>query len=771
MIFRLRQLLIRLGHARQPNEPLTAFLMRLGRIYRYITYSGRSRITREDIKAVTKLLKSGAIAYGPQVRSFQDEFARLYGVQHAVCSSSGTAAVHVALAMINLNPGDEVIVPPITDMGTVLPILWQNAIPIFADIDPETWNIDPDAVQAQVTPRTRAIIAVHLLGNPCDLDRLRRIADDHDLGLIEDCAQAHWAAYKNQPIGTVGDIGTFSLQWTKHITCCEGGVTITNHPDFGERGRLFVDKGWNRGAAAGARKYPIFGINYRMSEMQAALGGSQLRRVKEIVSRRNRNTGLLIEMLSDTPGIRFQKVHPGCRHAYWCIGVTVDPDAPFTADALAESLRSSKIGCSAHLIGRPLHLCHDPLLSRRIYGSSDFPFSLSERATELEYSDVGMPVAENVLNRLAILSMPNEHFDLKLVRQLATEIRTSLDRLSNPRKMQSKQSAKYRLGVVGCGNISKQHLAAIARIPELKVTAIADISESALKSVGSGYGIESRYDDYRKMFDSEGLDIVLISLWPKLHAEVANAAAAQGIRAVLCEKPIASNLAEARAMVETARDAGTLLVIGHQHRFNPHLVLARRLIQRGEIGTVRQASCHCSSSLINNGSHLIDGLLYLLSDPKVVSVEGRIRCTKGLTDRDQPVEESSDGVIRLENGIESRIEMGEGAEPEVGWYFEGDRGRMDVRIEALRVTGKGHRKAKTIRRAGIFSMRAQMEEIVACIQDPACTHRGEAKKGYAAMEVLVGLLESARIEQAVQMPVTQMAYPLDLMEITTVASA
>lgn len=765
MIEKLRRTAHRAASARLPGEPPVAFARRLWSLVRLMRAGAKGKIAREDVRAVTRLLESGEISFGPQARAFEREFARCYGAAHGVCSSSGTAAVHVALAMVGLEPGDEVIVPPITDIGSVLPILSQNAIPIFADVHPESWNLDPAAVEAQIGPRTRAIVAVHLFGNPCDLDGLRAIARRHDLRLIEDCAQAHWASYKGRPIGTLGDAGCFSLQWSKHITTCEGGMTITNDDRYGERGRLFVDKGWNRGVSSDARQYPIFGLNYRLSEMQSALGRSQLARVKTIVERRNRFARMLIDELSGVPWLRFQRVEEGCTHAYWILGLTVDRDAPFTADALAAALSRRRIPAGAHYLGRPIHFCHEPLLGRAIYGSSDLPFSLSERGRNLDYAAMEQPVAVDVLDRLVILSSLSEHLDERLVDFLATETKLVVEQLSTPAKMQSKPSARYKLGVVGCGKIAKEHLESFSRIPDIKVTAVSDVDATALATLATSFGAEARYDDYAEMFEKENLDMVLISVWPKLHAEVAVAAAGAGIRAILCEKPIASSLGEAKAMIEAAEEAGARLVIGHQHRFNPHLVQARELIESGEIGNVHHAWVHFRGTLINNGSHMIDGLLYALGDPRVEWMLGQIHRSRNLADRGQPVEDGSMGLVCLENGVRANVEMGESAVQACGWHFYGDLGSIDVMdLASLRVVGRRHKRPKLYEHVRISPMEDQLRELVACLDEPSRAHRGDASRGYAAMEVVMGLLESARLGEIVRVPVTQLAYPLDLLD-------
>jgi len=207
-----------------------------------------------------------------------------------------------ALGMIDLDPGDEVITGPITDFGTIIPILYQNAIPVFADVDPDTFGMDPEDLERKITKKTKAVMPVHLFGNPCDKDPILEIARKHSLYVIEDCCQAYVTEYKGRWVGTLGDIGCFSLQQSKHMTCGDGGITITNNDDLAQRGRLFADKGWDR-SMWGARAYFFLGLNYRMTELQAAVALAQLKKVKTVVERRQKNAALLSNMLKDIDGI------------------------------------------------------------------------------------------------------------------------------------------------------------------------------------------------------------------------------------------------------------------------------------------------------------------------------------------------------------------------------------------------------------------------------------------------------------------------------------
>ena len=182
---------------------------------------------------------------GTFVPRFEKAFAGFYGSAFAQSCTSGTAAVHLAVGAVNPDPGDEIITAPITDPGSVMPILMQNAVPVFADVDPITLNMDPDSIEATITDRTRAIILVHLFGRPCNIEEVLAVAQKHDIVLIEDCSQCHATKYRGRYVGTFGDIGTFSFQQSKHMTTGDGGMTITNDESTYIRLKLFSDKGWD----------------------------------------------------------------------------------------------------------------------------------------------------------------------------------------------------------------------------------------------------------------------------------------------------------------------------------------------------------------------------------------------------------------------------------------------------------------------------------------------------------------------------------------------
>ncbi|MBI3923316.1 MAG: DegT/DnrJ/EryC1/StrS family aminotransferase [Armatimonadetes bacterium] len=360
----------------------------------------------EELREVLDVFESGKLFRfgGEKVPAFEQAFAETFGVRHAVASTSGTAAIHIAIGMVNPDPGDEIIVAPITDGGSVVPILYQGALPVFADSDPETFNVDPAEIERRITSRTRAILVVHLLGNPCDMEAVMEIGGRFNLPIIEDCSQAHGAEYRGRLCGTIGDIGCFSLQASKHITTGEGGMTITNRDDYGERGALFMDKGWTRQPGWGPRTYAFLAPNYRMPEIVGAVGCAQIRKLASIVDRRNHNGDLLNSLITDVPGVHPQTVLAGCKHTYWSWALTVNPEAPFDADTFASALSAEGIGAGAHYIGEPIFLCMDAVCKKITLGESQFPFSYPG-AAPVEYNEDTCPRTRDLLQRWVSLGI------------------------------------------------------------------------------------------------------------------------------------------------------------------------------------------------------------------------------------------------------------------------------------------------------------------------------------------------------------------------------
>jgi len=247
---------------------------------------------------------------GTKTLEFERAFAKFHGARHGIAVTNGTAALEVTMSALGINAGDEVIVPNFTFVATASAVLFANALPVLVDVDPETYCIDPDLVEAAITPRTKAIIAVHMGGNPADLDRLIKIAKRNRLALVEDSAHAHASEWRGQRVGTFGVAGTFSFQASKLITAGEGGMIISNNDKFERQARSVHDCG--RMPGEWFYSHFIYGSNYRLSEWQGAVLNVQLSRLDEQTKRRHENSRLLDSLLREIPGITPQKLDERC---------------------------------------------------------------------------------------------------------------------------------------------------------------------------------------------------------------------------------------------------------------------------------------------------------------------------------------------------------------------------------------------------------------------------------------------------------------------------
>jgi perosamine synthetase len=277
-------------------------------------------LASEEKNAVVSVLESGQLAQGSRVAEFEQAFAAYIGVGHVIAVSSGTAALHTALLAHGIGPGDEVITSPFTFIASANAILYTGAKPVFADIDPATYNLDPTKVAARITPRTRALLPVHLYGQPCDMDALMVLARKHHLVIIEDACQAHGASFRGRKVGSFGT-GCFSFYPTKNMTTAEGGAITTDDAEIADRARLIRSHGSRE-----RYRHEILGYNYRMTDLEAAIGLAQLRKLEAWNSIRIENAGYLTEHLSAdvTPYIA-----PERRHVFhqYTIRVRGDRDA------------------------------------------------------------------------------------------------------------------------------------------------------------------------------------------------------------------------------------------------------------------------------------------------------------------------------------------------------------------------------------------------------------------------------------------------------------
>ena len=342
---------------------------------------------------------------GTKVHEFEHRFAALYGKKHCVACSSGTAAVHMAIACFELPPGSEVITSAITDMGSLTGILYQGLVPVFADVEPDTLNMDPASVRAAITPRTRAILVVHHAGLAADLNAILAIGREHGIPVIEDCAQACGCEYQGERVGSRSPIATFSLNHFKHITAGSGGMILTDDEHLRYIASLFLDKCYQREESI---RNPFFlAPNYQMTEMQGAVALAQLERLGEFTERRRQLGTRLSAQLAEVEGITVQRIQPGSKHSYFLYLFQLDLERlGCAAEEFAEALRREGVSARAHLItgGRPVYL-YDIFQQRSAFPSSHYPFESSDLNTNHSYPRGMCPVAEDAFNRWMTLEL------------------------------------------------------------------------------------------------------------------------------------------------------------------------------------------------------------------------------------------------------------------------------------------------------------------------------------------------------------------------------
>jgi dTDP-4-amino-4,6-dideoxygalactose transaminase len=346
------------------------------------------RDEREE-QAVLDVIRSGAWWGGSQVPRFEKEFAALHDAAYAVCVTNGTAALEVCLRALGIGCGDEIIVPPYTFIATASSVLSVSATPVFVDIDPHTLNIDPNLIEAAITPRTRAIIPVHIAGCPANLDGVLELARKYDLFVIEDAAQAHLAAWKGRRVGAIGNLGTFSFQASKNLNAGEGGIILSNDEEL-------ADKVWsvaNVGRVRSGKWYEhhVLGSNFRMTEFQAALLLAQMSRLEEQTQRRSANAATLTELLTNIPGITLLCTDPRVStHAYHIYIFRYNP-AGFGNRPVSEFIRA------LNAEGVPSSLGYVPLYKERVFQDKTAGQGAWCRAGRLiNYADVDCPVCEQV---------------------------------------------------------------------------------------------------------------------------------------------------------------------------------------------------------------------------------------------------------------------------------------------------------------------------------------------------------------------------------------
>ncbi|WP_303294728.1 DegT/DnrJ/EryC1/StrS family aminotransferase [Methanobrevibacter woesei] len=343
-------------------------------------------IGEEEIENVVEVLKSGMIAQGPKVMEFEEKFANWIGAKYGIATNSGTSALHVALLACGIGEGDEVITTPFTFIASGNAIVYTGATPVFADIDLDTYTIDPDKIEDLITDKTKAILPVQLYGQAADMDKIREIAEKHDLKIIEDAAQAHGAEYNGEKVGTLGDMACFSFYPTKNMTTSEGGMITTNDEELANKAQMFRAHG-----ASERYHHDEIGYNFRMTDIAAAIGLAQLKVIDEFNDKRISNADYLNEQLKDIEGIVTPKSPDNYKHVYHQYTVRVEKG---NRDDWVEFLTNKGIGTGIHY---PIPLYNQPIY-KKLGIEGDCP--LAEKA------------ADNVISLPVHPSLTKEDLDL-----------------------------------------------------------------------------------------------------------------------------------------------------------------------------------------------------------------------------------------------------------------------------------------------------------------------------------------------------------------------
>jgi dTDP-4-amino-4,6-dideoxygalactose transaminase len=383
-----------------------------------------------DRAALLEVLESGSWGIGGAAgEAMLQEFAGFHDAKYGVAVTSGTTALETALRAARVGPGHEVIVPPYTFIATANSALMVGAIPIFADIDPDTYNLDPAAAEAAITERTKAIIAVHIGGSPCNMDAFLALAGKHNLILIEDCAQAHGAEWRGTKVGAIGHLGAFSFQSSKNVTAGEGGIILTNDSDLYSRAWSIHNVG--RAPDGGWYDHRILGANLRLTQFQAALIRCGLRRLPELMDRRDECGFYLQSLLEAIPGVSYARMHDGATRNAWHLFIgkyNADEFGGLPRERFIEAMCAEGIPMSGGY--NPLYL--EPLFRNGIR-ADECPLACKFYSGAVDYTQVCCPVAERVcategwwLFQSMLLGKPSDMDDIAAA---VRKIRDNLDEL------------------------------------------------------------------------------------------------------------------------------------------------------------------------------------------------------------------------------------------------------------------------------------------------------------------------------------------------------
>jgi len=340
-------------------------------------------IENEEKEAVIDVLESGMLAQGEEVVSFEEEFADYLDIKHAKGVANGTSALDIALKSLKIREGDEVITTPFSFIASANSILFQDAKPVFGDIKEDTFNLDPDSVLEKINENTKAILLVHLFGQPANLKAFKEIAEDHDLYLVEDCAQAHGAEFDGEKVGSFGDVGTYSFYPTKNMTTGEGGMVVTDDEELSERADLLRDHGQSE-----KYSHRVVGYNLRMTNIAAAIGRKQLKKLDRWNEQRIKNAERLTSRIEDIEGLTPPEVADDMKHVFHQYVIKVEDDYPFKRKELREKLHDDDIGTAVHY---PKPIVEQSLYEKNGYSVEDCP-----KAKEASKKVLSLPIHPSV---------------------------------------------------------------------------------------------------------------------------------------------------------------------------------------------------------------------------------------------------------------------------------------------------------------------------------------------------------------------------------------
>jgi perosamine synthetase len=332
-------------------------------------------IGEEEIKAVVATLRRGEVSgsFGLALDKFENDFAKYVGCKHGIATTSGTTALHLAAAAMDIKAGDEVLVSSSTNIATALAVIHNNAIPVPVDSEDTTWNLNLDLIELLITPKTKAIIPVHLYGHPVDMDKLMKIARKNDLKVIEDCAESHGATCRGKMTGSFGDAGCFSFYANKIITTGEGGMIVTNNKALAEKMRLLRNLAFTKPRF----RHEYAGYNFRMTSYQAAMGLAQLKKINKIIENKRRVARLYNKHLKNIPGLKLPVELDWAKNVYWMYAITVEPEFGASRDQLMKHLFND--GIDTRTFFCPMN--QQPVL-RSIKGFKAVPCPVADRLWE-----------------------------------------------------------------------------------------------------------------------------------------------------------------------------------------------------------------------------------------------------------------------------------------------------------------------------------------------------------------------------------------------------